>query len=150
MRIKDPGQATQIGRTIDRLFANSASPPARNRKRPRTSHGLASLGDVSFLTHAVIGAVLFMLLFLTGNTMMQSVRERIPEFGVLKTLGFSDGGVLALVIAEAVILCGLAGLAGLTLIHTAGGLLCQPSPRYCGRAFDDLAVFFRRAWACAC
>jgi putative ABC transport system permease protein len=61
----------------------------------------------------VVTAVLFMLLFLTGNTMMQSVRERVPEFGVLKTLGYSDGGVLALVLAEAVILCLLAAGAGL-------------------------------------
>jgi putative ABC transport system permease protein len=56
-----------------------------------------------------------MLLFLTGNTMMQSVRERVPEFGVLKTLGYSDSGVLALVVAEAVILCLLAAVAGLAL-----------------------------------
>jgi len=65
---------------------------------------------------AIISAVLFMLLFLTGNTIMQSVRERTGEFAVLKTLGFSDTGLLALVVAEAVTLCILAGLAGLLLV----------------------------------
>jgi putative ABC transport system permease protein len=70
-------------------------------------------GDVSFLTSAVLGAVFFMLLFLSGNTMLQSVRERIPEFAVLKALGFSDKSVLFLVVAESALLCLLAAAAGL-------------------------------------
>jgi putative ABC transport system permease protein len=54
-------------------------------------------------------------LFLTGNTMMQSVNERIPELAVLKTLGFSDGKVVALVLVEALLLCVAAAFAGLAL-----------------------------------
>jgi putative ABC transport system permease protein len=59
--------------------------------------------------------VFFTLLFLTGNTMMQSVRERIPELAVLKTLGFGDGKVLALVLAESLLLCIMAAVIGLAL-----------------------------------
>ncbi len=55
----------------------------------------------------------FTLLFLTGNTMMQSVRERIPELAVLKTYGFSNTAVMSLVFAEALLLCLLAGGIGL-------------------------------------
>ena len=61
-------------------------------------------GDVGFVLRAILGAVFFTLLFLTGNTMMQSVRDRIPELAVLKTLGFSDEKVLSLVIAESLLL----------------------------------------------
>ena len=68
---------------------------------------------MNFLTDAVLGAVFFMLLFLTGNTMMQSIRERTAEFAVLKAMGFSDGAVLSLVITESVLLCVLAALVGL-------------------------------------
>jgi len=57
--------------------------------------------------------VLFTLLFLAGNTMAQSVRDRIPELGVLKTLGFSDGAVWWMVVAEALVLCTTAALLGL-------------------------------------
>jgi putative ABC transport system permease protein len=63
--------------------------------------------------NAIVGAVLFALLFLTANTMMQSVRERIPELAVLKTLGFSDTRVLSLVLVEALLLNGVAALVGL-------------------------------------
>jgi putative ABC transport system permease protein len=70
-------------------------------------------GDVGFVLRAILGAVFFTLLFLTGNTMMQSVRERTPELAVLKTLGFSDAKVLGLVIGEALLLCVLAAAVGL-------------------------------------
>src|SRR4030095_4322732 len=53
------------------------------------------------MVNAIVGAVLFTLLFLTGNTMMQSVRERIPELAVLKAIGFSDGVATALGLAAA-------------------------------------------------
>jgi putative ABC transport system permease protein len=72
-------------------------------------------GDIGFVLRAILGAVFFTLLFLTGNTMMQSVRERIPELAVLKTLGFSDGKVLGLVLAESLLLCIMAAVIGLAL-----------------------------------
>jgi putative ABC transport system permease protein len=113
LRIKDPDRATQISRTIDRLFANSAAPTRTSSEKSARQSDIRSIGDIGFFTRAVVAAVLFMLLFLTGNTMMQSVRERVPEFAVLKTLGYSDNGVLMLVMAESVILCLLAAIAGL-------------------------------------
>jgi putative ABC transport system permease protein len=89
-----------------------------NETRTQTESGLAQqnlkqIGDINFIVNAIVGAVLFTLLFLTANTMMQSVRERTPELAVLKTLGFSDGKVLALVLVEAFLLCVFAALIGL-------------------------------------
>jgi len=115
VRIRDPNRATQISRAIDQMFANSGAPTRTGSEKSERQSDIRSIGDIGFFTRAVVAAVLFMLLFLTGNTMMQSTRERIPEFAVLKTLGYSDGGVLALVLAESVILCLLAAGAGLIL-----------------------------------
>ena len=129
VRIKDPKRATQTGREIDALFANSAAPTRTiSEKSDRQAGGISSIGDVGFFTRAVVSAVLFMLLFLTGNTMMQSVRERIPEFAVLKTLGFSDRTVLMLVLAEALILCALAAGAGLVIAKIGVPLIGDVSP----------------------
>lgn len=115
VRIRDPNHATLIGRQIDKLFANSAAPTRTGSEKSQAQAGMQFIGDVNFFTDAVVGAVLFMLLFLTGNTMMQSVNERIPEFAVLKTLGFSDGTVLLLVMAESVLLCVVAAVCGLLI-----------------------------------
>ena len=138
VRIADPERSAAIGRAIDGLFANSPQPTRTMSEKANAQAGTSSIGDITFFTRSIISAVLFMLLFLTGNTMMQSVRERVPEFAVLKTIGFSDAGVLALVLAEAVMLCLLAGLAGLCLVKfvvplfagslpgNAGALLLMP------------------------
>jgi len=71
----------------------------------------------------ILFAVFFTLLLVVGNTMAQSVRERVPELAVLKTLGFSDTDVLGLVLAEAGALCLAGGLLGLTLATVAGGMV---------------------------
>jgi putative ABC transport system permease protein len=114
-RVADPAQSAAISQKIDALFANS---PNETKTQPAKEFAVAFLkqfGDIGFVLRAILGAVFFTLLFLTGNTMMQSVRERIPELAVLKTLGFSDGKVLALVIAESLLLCVLAAIVGLAL-----------------------------------
>jgi putative ABC transport system permease protein len=113
VRIRDAERGGQIGRQIDKLFANSSVATRTGSERSGAQSGLQYFGDVNFLTSAVLGAVFFMLLFLSGNTMLQSIRERIPEFAVLKALGFSDKSVLSLVVAESVLLCLLAAAAGL-------------------------------------
>ncbi|HTC52408.1 MAG TPA: ABC transporter permease [Steroidobacteraceae bacterium] len=119
VRIKDPERAVQISHQIDHLFANSASPTRTSSEKSTVQSGLQYLGDMQLFTHAVVGAVFFMLLFVTGNTMLQSVRERVPEIAVLKTLGFSDNAVLRLVIAESVLLCLIAASVGLLVAKLA-------------------------------
>ena len=111
-RIVDPAQSPQIARKIDALFANS---PNETKTQPAKDFAMSfvkQFGDVGFVLRAILGAVFFTLLFLTGNTMMQSVRERTPELAVLKTLGFSDAKVVGLVIGESLLLCVLAAIVG--------------------------------------
>ncbi|MHC4048275.1 ABC transporter permease, partial [Bradyrhizobium sp. 23AC] len=57
------------------------------------------IGDIGLIVRWILFAVFFTLLLVVGNTMAQSVRERVPELAVLKTLGFTDGSVLRLVLA---------------------------------------------------
>ncbi len=116
-RIVAPAQSAAMSAKIDALFANS---PNETKTQPAKDFALAfmkQLGDVGFVLRAILGAVFFTLLFLTGNTMMQSVRERVPELAILKTLGFTDGAVLGLVIGESLLLCVLAGIVGLALSY---------------------------------
>jgi len=101
VRIADAGQARAIAATIDRLFANS---PDETRTQPEKEFAVGfakQIGDIGALVTRILLAVFFTILILTGNTMAQSIRERIPELAILKTLGFSDRTVTALVLAEA-------------------------------------------------
>jgi putative ABC transport system permease protein len=120
IRTEDPDRNEEIVDAVDKLFANSPNETRTETERAFNQSFIKQMGDIGLILSSIIGAVFFTLLFLTGNTMMQSVRERVPELAVLKTLGYSDRGVLALVLAESLALCLIAALAGIAL---AGVLL---------------------------
>lgn len=117
--IDDPRHGPAIAAAIDALFANSSYETTTQTEQVFAQSQIKQVGDINLIANSIVGAALFTLLFLTGNTMMQSVRERIPELAVLKTLGFSDRKVLILILLEAVFLCVGAGLIGLGLARIA-------------------------------
>lgn len=115
LKVSDPTRAAEVANAIDARFANSSAETKTQSEKEFQQSFIKQFGDINFIVNAILGAVFFTLLFLTGNTMMQSVRERIPELAVLKTLGFSDGKVVSFVVVEALMLCLLAALIGLGL-----------------------------------
>jgi putative ABC transport system permease protein len=115
----DPGQAAIVAETIDRTFANAPSETSTASLRENAQQGMQSIGDLNFLIRSVVGAVFAALLFSIATMMMQGIRERTPEFGVLKTLGFTDRAVFILVVVEAVLVCLAGALIGLALAMVA-------------------------------
>ena len=113
IRVADAEQARGIAADIDRMFMNS---PDETKTAPEKEFAIGfakQIGDIGALVTRILLAVFFTILILTGNTMAQSIRERVPELAILKTLGFSDGKVTALVLAEAVLLLVLGGSIGM-------------------------------------
>jgi putative ABC transport system permease protein len=115
--LDDPHHATEVASAIDAMFANSASETSTVNEKLWGQNQLKQVGDVQLITRSIVGAVLFALLFLTGNTMMQSVRERVPELAVLKTLGYSGSRIFTLIALESLALCLFACLVGLLLAN---------------------------------
>jgi putative ABC transport system permease protein len=113
VRIADPSRSAQTAAAIDRLFANSAHETRTQNEKEQAEGAIRQVGEISYFTNVILLAVFFALLFVTGNTMTQSARERLPEFAVLRTLGFSAAHVLAILLAEAVLLCLAAAAIGL-------------------------------------
>lgn len=114
-RIADPNRAGEVSNGIDKLFANSPHETKTATQKQYAQNQLKQIGDIGFVIRAIMGAVFFALLLSVGAVMMQSVRERTPELAILKTLGFTDRGVLALVLAEALLFCLVSGALGLAL-----------------------------------
>ncbi|HKY92351.1 MAG TPA: FtsX-like permease family protein [Nevskiaceae bacterium] len=111
----DPSRNAEVARAIDAKFANSPFPTKTDSEAAFNESFISQMANLKLIVAAVMAAVVFVLLMLTGNTMMQSVRERVPELAVLKTIGYTDRAVLWLVLAEALALCSLAAIAGLAL-----------------------------------
>ena len=113
IRVDDPARSADVAAAIDTRFANS---PAETRTSTEQAflQGFADqIGNIGAIVTAILGAVFFTILVITANTMAQSIRERTNELAVLKTLGFTDRRVLALVLIESLVLAIVGGSAGL-------------------------------------
>jgi putative ABC transport system permease protein len=127
VRVEDATQADRVAQAIDRQFANSAFETRTQSEREFQLSFAKQIGDIGLIVTAIMAAVFFTLVLLTGNTMGQSIRERIPELAVLKTLGFTNRAVLLLVLAEALLLLLLGGMLGLVLAYLALPLIGEAS-----------------------
>jgi putative ABC transport system permease protein len=123
LKLTDSSRAEQVARTVDAMFENSPDETKTQTEKDFNISFVKQIGDVGLIVRWILFAVFFTLLLVVGNTMAQSVRERIPELAVLKTLGFSDGEVLGFVLAEAFALCLFGGLIGLILASIAGAMV---------------------------
>jgi putative ABC transport system permease protein len=112
-RIDNPANAAAIGLAIDNLSANSDHETRTQSEADVAATQVQRIGDLDFIVTGIISAVFFALLLATGALMMQSIRERVAELAVLKTVGFSDRKVMVLILVEAVTFCVLSGGIGL-------------------------------------
>jgi putative ABC transport system permease protein len=112
VQVADPRRAAEIGRAIDTRFANSSAETKTGTEQAFLQSFADQTGDIGAIVVSIGIAVFFTMLLVTANTMAQSVRERTNELAVLKTLGYGDGQVLALVVGEALVLTGLGGILG--------------------------------------
>jgi putative ABC transport system permease protein len=119
VRIADPKRSIATAAAIDAVFANSSHETRTRSDQERAEADTKQMGDIAFFTNAVLISVLFTLLFLTSNTLRQSVQDRLSEFGVLKAVGFTGARCFRLVLAEALSLYLFAALIGLALAAVA-------------------------------
>jgi len=115
VKIADPSQAQQMGAKFDAMFANSSAETKTTTEKGFVEGFANQVGDIGSIMVAILVAVLFTMLLVAANTMAQSVRERTSEMGVLKTLGFSNGSILALVLGESVLIAVIGGSLGLAV-----------------------------------
>jgi putative ABC transport system permease protein len=115
VRIKDPERAPEVAQAIDEEFANSPAETKAEAEGAFVQGFAKQVGDIGAITAAILSAVFFTILLVSGNTMAQAVRERTEELGVLKALGFTSPQVLGFVLAESCLIAGIGGLSGLGL-----------------------------------
>lgn len=111
--LADPKSSHEVMSAIDAKFANSSSETRTMTEQALLESQMTTISDIELLINAIVAAAFFALLFVTASTMAQSVRERSAEFAMLKTLGFSNATVVALVLAEGLLLCLFAAVVGL-------------------------------------
>ncbi len=123
LKLAPGADAQAVSKTVDAMFENSPDETKTQTEKDFNISFVKQIGDIGLIVRWILFAVFFTLLLVVGNTMAQSVRERIPELAVLKTLGFSDGSVFGFVLAEAFALVLAGGLIGLALASLAGAMV---------------------------
>jgi putative ABC transport system permease protein len=116
--VRDPARANAIAMQIDQRFANSGTPTISVTNKANREGLVRSGVAISSMTWGVGTAGLFMVIFLAGNSIAQSVRRRLPEFATLKAMGYTDVQVAWLVFVESAIPCGLGAMLGIGLAAT--------------------------------
>lgn len=130
MRINDPDRAADIAAKVDAQFANSSTETKTSTEKAFIQGFANQLGNIGKLITAVASAVFFTMLLVSANTMGQSIRERINEIGVMKTLGFSSASVTSLVLGEAILITALGGLIGLALANVLAKGVAQVAQQF--------------------
>jgi putative ABC transport system permease protein len=130
MRINDPDRAAEIAAKVDAQFANSSTETKTSTEKAFIQGFANQLGNIGKLITAVASAVFFTMLLVTANTMGQSIRERINEIGVMKTLGFSSATVTSLVLGEALLITAIGGVIGLALATVLAGAVAKVAQQF--------------------
>ncbi|MFM7066985.1 MAG: ABC transporter permease [Gammaproteobacteria bacterium] len=120
VQIANPALADSVAHRIDDMFANSPAETKTQTERAMAQGFMKQVGSIGTILGAVVSAVFFTMLLVSANTMAQSVRERTGEIGVLKTLGFANGTILVLVLAESVLVTAIGGLLGMGMAWLLG------------------------------
>ncbi len=115
LKLEPGANGAAVANAIDLEFANSPNETETSTEAAFAASFAKQFGNIALIVMLILGAVFFTLLLVAGNTMSQSVRERIAELAVLKTLGFRDSTVLGIVLTESILVMVIGGALGLAI-----------------------------------
>jgi putative ABC transport system permease protein len=111
-KVADPDRAVQVASAIDQKFANSPYETKTDTEQAFSAQFASMLGNLNLLLGSVALAVVLTTLFVAGNTMAMSVRERTTEIAVMRTLGFPSSTIFLLVVGEGILVALVGGAIG--------------------------------------
>ena len=115
IQVAHPDRAAQIAGAIDAKFANSPYETKTDTEKAFAASFISMFGNLNLLLGSIAVAVVVATLFVAGNTMAMSVRERTTEIAVMRTLGFPSGTIFVLIAAEALLMSVVGGAIGVVL-----------------------------------
>ncbi len=115
VKIKNPNDAAVMSTTIDRFFQNSSAETKTETERAFSQGFMASVSAIFTSMNIMSFVIIAIILLVLGNTMIMSARERIREYSVLKTLGFSNFHLVGLIGGESLLIAALGGAIGIAI-----------------------------------
>lgn len=122
---ESPEAVPRLIDSIDGQFRNATVQTRTETERAFALGFLSMLGNIKLILLSICGAVTFTIMLVAANTMAMSVRERVREVGILKTLGFAPGAILGIILGEATLISLAGAVAGYVLAALLCGLIRQ-------------------------
>jgi putative ABC transport system permease protein len=135
-QIANPDQAAQVAGAIDRQFANSPFETKTDTEKAFQNTFVSMFGNINLLLGSIALAVVITTLFVAGNTMAMSVRERTTEIAIMRTLGFQSATIFLMIAGEGLLMALGGGLLGAILAR----LLVNPSFLPAGGFIPEITV----------
>lgn len=123
----------RIAKTVDAMFDNSAYPTRSESEQQFALSFVSFIGNIKLFLLSICAAVTFTILLVSGNTMAMSVRERIREVGVMKTLGYTNGLILIIIVGEALAIALAGGVLGLVFAQGATAIVGKVGQNFLGQ-----------------
>lgn len=111
-RVDDPARVNEVMRNVDEMFRNSEAETTSETERSFFTNFFGNLEGFVTIILIVTGLVTLCIVFIAANTASMSVRERVGEIAVMKALGFRWRVLFGMLVVEAALLSGLAGVVG--------------------------------------
>ena len=134
IKIDDPAKSASISQAVDAAFENSSDETLTETEAAFQQSFVAMSGTMILSLKVISFLIIGVILLVAANTMAMTARERVSEYAVLKTLGFSGGRIFYLIAGESILLAVLGGALGLALlwptVHGVGAMLRQYFPAF--------------------
>ena len=143
-----PGMGTVVLRTapgvdqpglmnaIEGLFENGPQRVQVTTEAEFQAQFVSMVGNIPFFVNSIGSGVLIAILLACVNTMLMAFRQETHDIGVLKALGFTDGAMFALMLAQSLALCLVGGALGVALAVISEPLLVS----FLGTMFPGYAI----------
>jgi putative ABC transport system permease protein len=104
IKLADPASAAAVGRQVDAIYADSTAPTITETEKAFQMSFVAMSGAIVAAIRVISYIVVIIVLLVMANTMMMTARERIAQYGVMKTLGFQGAHLVAIIAGEALVI----------------------------------------------
>ncbi len=116
-KLKSGSNAAAVSESIDMQFKNSPAETKSETERAFNQSFISAYSAIFTAIRVMSYIIVIIILFVLGNTMIMSARERTREFAMLKTLGFSGPQLSMFIAGEAVVMSLIGAVVGLFILN---------------------------------
>ncbi len=128
--VSNPNLAADVAVRIDKAFKNSLAETLTETEKSFQLSFISMTEAIVIAIQLVSFVIIFIIMAVVANTMAMTARERIGEYAVFKTLGFSGFHISGLIFGESIFVTTLGATLGIFLTFPVAKIFSQELSTY--------------------